>query len=385
MPSALLVDTPSTSLHVSDADLHAWGNGRRIFVSSLIDLMKAERTAVRAAILEVGAVPVMFEYDLGGQDIAAQLAYLDGVRSSSVYIGLFGPIYGIPLPSGDSATEEEFLEAERQNLRLVAFVQLDASDPYEGRQARFVQGLRNKLTTGGWRSPEDLQLSIRNRLADLAAEEIAPWVKLDDVAIRATRIRASDDSITVTASVRRNEIRARIESWRNQRRELTVVMPGRVATGRVTSVQSDQTSNASTTYEVTVLVADASQPSWTRMSLNSNGHQYSADDLVRFALEDSLFATSNSPRFAGPPVRDVLGPLRGIQLAEAAARPLIELLITEYLIGTGSARIIDGVTVGPNNRGNRHVTVTWSPPQTDTNMPAPVPITIDGEISDLRT
>ncbi|MEO7017724.1 MAG: DUF4062 domain-containing protein [Leifsonia sp.] len=299
MPNVLLVDTPFKSLHVSSADLHAWSNGQRVFVSSLIDLMKEERVAVRAAILDVGAVPVMFEYDVGGQDVAAQQAYLDGVRSSSIYIGLFGPVYGVPLSSGDSATEEEFLEAERQHLRLATFVQLDPAELFEGRQIRFVQGLRNKLTTGGWRTPEDLKVTVRNRRAELAAEQMAPWVKLGDVAIRATRIRADNNAITVTASIRSSDIRARIENWRSQRQELAVVTPGRVAAGRVTSVTSDQTSNAVTTYEVTVAVSNSAQSPWMRTGLNVNGRHYSADDLARTSLEDSLFGTSNSPTTSG--------------------------------------------------------------------------------------
>lgn len=67
--------------------MRAWASGRRVFVSSLITDMPNERAAVRAAIESVGATAVMFE-DLGAQDISAERAYLSGVRSSEIYVGV---------------------------------------------------------------------------------------------------------------------------------------------------------------------------------------------------------------------------------------------------------------------------------------------------------
>lgn len=55
---ALLIDQRSASMTASDADLGLWARGRRVFVSSLIGDMKAERAAVREAIESFGATPV---------------------------------------------------------------------------------------------------------------------------------------------------------------------------------------------------------------------------------------------------------------------------------------------------------------------------------------
>jgi len=60
---------------------------------------------------------VMFE-DLGAQDISAEQAYLSGCAVSDVYMGIWGHRYGVRMPDGYSATHAEFLEAERNGLRL---------------------------------------------------------------------------------------------------------------------------------------------------------------------------------------------------------------------------------------------------------------------------
>jgi len=73
-------------------------------VSSLITDMPEERAAAREAIEGVGATPVMFE-DLGAQNVSAAEAYLSGVRSSDVYVGMWGPRNGVRMPDGYSATQ----------------------------------------------------------------------------------------------------------------------------------------------------------------------------------------------------------------------------------------------------------------------------------------
>src|SRR5664280_3291769 len=124
--TTLLVDQRSASLAASEVDVRVWASGRRVFVSSLITDMPGERSAVRAAIEAVGATPVMFE-DLGAQDVSAEHAYLSGVRSSEVYVGMWGPRYGVRMLDGYSATHAEFVEAERNGLRLCLFVHGETS------------------------------------------------------------------------------------------------------------------------------------------------------------------------------------------------------------------------------------------------------------------
>jgi len=134
MTAPLIIDQVSASLQVTDADLRAWASGRRVFVSSLITDMPEERAAVRSAIVSVGATPVMFEDDLGAQDVPADRAYLAGVHSSEVYIGLWGERYGVRMSDGYSATHAEFLEAERYGLRLCLFVHDKGTGEMDGGQ-----------------------------------------------------------------------------------------------------------------------------------------------------------------------------------------------------------------------------------------------------------
>ncbi|MEY9853505.1 hypothetical protein ABH923_003183 [Leifsonia sp. EB41] len=381
----LLVDTPSTSVRLTDAELSDWGAKQTVFVSSLIDAMREERAFTRRAILDVGTRPVMFEYDLGGQDVSADRAYLDGVRQSSIYVGLFGPVYGVELADGDSATEAEFREAEHRGLRVAAFVQTQTSASFEGRQRRFVQSLQNKLTTGGWVIAEDLQVAVQQRLVDLAAEDVAPWVKIGEVAIRASRLQFTNRGIRIIATVRDRAVRARLDQYGDRGSTVSVVAPDRLIAGRVSDVHVEQTTTMASNYEIEVSASNQSQQfgTWMRASLNDGHRQYSPDDLVAASLSDSLFGTSTGPRYGGPPVTDLLGPLRTAGLVEAAVRPMVALQITEYLMSSSSAVRIDAVTIGPNRGGVRNVIVTWSPPQVYTNQPAPPPVTIEGTIAGL--
>ncbi|MBF4619501.1 DUF4062 domain-containing protein [Clavibacter sp. VKM Ac-2873] len=146
---------------------------QQVFVSSLIADMPEERRAVREAIEECGATPVMFE-DLGGQDVSADRAYLAGVRRSTSYVGLFGNRDGVRIPDGYSATHAEFREAEKEGLRLCVFVNGEDGSGMDGSQRDLIAGTRNPYTTSSWSSVDDLKMRVKGRLMDLAGEEIAP-------------------------------------------------------------------------------------------------------------------------------------------------------------------------------------------------------------------
>jgi hypothetical protein len=106
-------------------------------------------------------------------------------------------------------------------------------------------------------------------------------------------------------------------------------------------------------------------------------------DLGQLALADSLFRTTTKPEHFGPPVVDLLEPLRGLHLVESALRPLLELLITEYLVGGGVAGLVDSVVLGPPMNNVRRLKVTWTPPQVYVNEPAPAPVSIEGDVTGL--
>ena len=75
----------------------------KVFVSSLISGMEAERAAVKDAIETLGHQPLMAE-DFGARPSSPQITCLHGVREADVVVLVLGPRYGSRQPSGISAT-----------------------------------------------------------------------------------------------------------------------------------------------------------------------------------------------------------------------------------------------------------------------------------------
>lgn len=112
---------------------------RKVFVSSTIDALKAERSLARKIIQSLGLVPVMAEHDFPSQSASPQSACLGAVRAADVYVGILGPNYGyVADSSGLSATEEEFQEAAKSGLPILWFFKSGARD---ARQEEFARRL----------------------------------------------------------------------------------------------------------------------------------------------------------------------------------------------------------------------------------------------------
>ncbi|WP_372381414.1 DUF4062 domain-containing protein [Xanthomonas sp. NCPPB 1754] len=93
----------------------------KIFISSLITGMEAERAAVKHAIELLGHQAIMAE-DFGARASSPQVACLSGVRDADLVILVLGPRYGTKQAGGVSATHEEVREA-RSRKPLLMFVQ----------------------------------------------------------------------------------------------------------------------------------------------------------------------------------------------------------------------------------------------------------------------
>lgn len=291
---SLLVDQRSASLAASEQDVRAWARGRRVFVSSLITDMPQERAAVRAGIEAVGATPVMFE-DLGAQDVSAEHAYIAGVRSSEVYVGMWGPRYGVRMPDGYSATHAEYLEAERNGLRLCLFVHGEASGEMDGAQRDLIQGARNLYTTSSWRDPADLEQRVRRRLEELAAEELAPWVRVGRSLFRAREITTDGRAISITAAVRSDVVHSELARLRDNRSSgVPFASPNDARSVQVTEL-STRTVSTIGHEERLVLIAQDRRGSNMRAALNG----VSADEVTRRALSDGIFGTSTLGDQAG--------------------------------------------------------------------------------------
>lgn len=94
----------------------------RVFVSSVIDGFEGHRKTAREAILSMGGEPVLAE-DYPGLVVSPRNACLAAVSSCDILIVIVGSRGGWPAPSGKLVVEEEYEEARRRKLPILAFIQ----------------------------------------------------------------------------------------------------------------------------------------------------------------------------------------------------------------------------------------------------------------------
>jgi hypothetical protein len=83
----------------------------RVFVSSTLEEMAAERAAAQEAIESLRLTPVMFE--LGARPYAPRELYSAYLAQSDVFVGIYGERYGWVAPGADvSGLEHEYQLAE---------------------------------------------------------------------------------------------------------------------------------------------------------------------------------------------------------------------------------------------------------------------------------
>jgi hypothetical protein len=362
--------------------VHSWAASQRVFVSSLINDMRDERDAARAAILRVGAVPVMFEHDLGAQDQSAQDAYLDGVRESGIYVGIFGPRYGVRLPSGRSATHDELAEAEHLGLRLCLFTNGFGSTEMDREQRDVIGGLQNLYTTGRYANAEDLSGKLEARLAELASEALLPWVLIGNLLLRATSISTNGSLVGVSASIFDRTIVAQLQRLAEGRSgDLAFATHLDAANVRVTNVQTNVTNAAYTDVTISLERRDPSSSGLARMGMNGIG----PDEVARRSLSDGLFGTTELPQGTFGFFRAVnpLMPLIGLNVPDRALRPIVQVLLTQYLLGSQIADSVSPIELGPSHQGQRSLKLTWQPRQHYSNGPAPTAVSMSGSLQGL--
>ena len=98
----------------------------QIFISSVQKELQAERFAVRDFVHRNDLLRQFFHVflfeDLPPADRRADAVYLDEVKNSAIYVGIFGSEYGWQDDNGKSPTEREFAEATRLRKRRLILV-----------------------------------------------------------------------------------------------------------------------------------------------------------------------------------------------------------------------------------------------------------------------
>ena len=329
------------------------------------------RERLAAALRDLGFQVIYFE-DLGGRDEDAETAYLDGVARSSIYLGVIADRYGQMLESGRSPTHEEYRAARTEGKRISIWVAADGSNR-QGNARDFVQELQTFHTTGNFRKIDDLIPRVTERLAEIAADDEAPWVKVGDAVFRASVIRDEGTRIEIEAAVRDSDISRYLASLRPDtwNRGTEVRITTRTATGkaRIEGVTTEvrTSSRQLVTVHAAIEWADGRPDA---MAAGTSG--YSADDLVELGLRRALLkepvpAELEMMSFLVPDGHP-LDELDEAGVTPSAYGPIARLLMIEYTLGRGLATHIEDWLVGPPGREGRNLRLAYREAQRYSNV-----------------
>jgi hypothetical protein len=339
--------------------------------------MTDERKACAQGIAAVGAIPVLFE-EFGGMDNDPEDAYLGQVASSDIYLGILGQRYGKPLKSGFSATHAEYDESMRRGLRSSIW---NSNGELDGRQREFLEEVRVFHTTGSYSSPDDLAQRIERRLRVIAAESIAPWVKVGNSILRATSVQDDGHQVTVNARIRDNTVAMNLEARRpgnayGRNSETRITWPGGTTPVRIASVTSETTSSQSRT--MTIVGNRVPEDRSNHLELAYEGR--TPEDLTELAMRIAVLGEPNplgTMSFLAASENPLLA-LADLRLSEDSFEQIALLLITEELVGQRGAGHITQFRLGPQHLGHRRLRLGWMPVRRYQNQD-PVEHVIEGD------
>ena len=372
---ALIIDFAAATRRLTDEEFAVWAQGQTVFLSSVMGELAAERRAVAEHLEALGFTVRWFE-EFGGRDDNAEAAYLSEVRSSTLYLGLLGDAYGTMLASepyaGFSATHAEYLEARGQGKRISFWVRAPA-DNREGHARKFLAEVQVFHVTGSFAGADDLPRKVEKRVREIAAEDLAPWVKLGPVIVRASRVQVGQTAITVHARVHDPSVLRALAELAGDprglgRNDIAITYGNRSGTGRIQTLAEASTSAAFT--DVTV----EAQTNWAQgpdtMAAGTQG--YTAEDLTELAMKVGLLGESmpSELRQMSFLVRaeDPLAELQTLPVQAGAVQPLARLLVAEHLIGGRRASALERFSLGPAHGAERHLELSWWEPRRYSNV-----------------
>jgi ATP-dependent DNA helicase RecG len=103
--------------------------------------------------------PFIFE-NLPAIDKKVDEIYLDEVRKSQIYIGLFGKEYGFKTPSGISPTEIEYNEACKYSLTKLIFISSHSENEREEKENFLIQKAQGVVIRKIFNNIDDLRTSV---------------------------------------------------------------------------------------------------------------------------------------------------------------------------------------------------------------------------------
>jgi predicted ATPase len=157
---------------MAEADLIRTPDQRvRVFVSSALQELAAERQAAREAITGLRLVPVMFE--LGARSHPARNVYRSYLAQSQVFVGIYWQSYGwVPTEEEISGLEDEYLMSA--GLPRLIYVKAPAPDR-DPRLAKMLGRIKDEgdVSYQRFSDPAELRHLVENDLAVLLSERFA--------------------------------------------------------------------------------------------------------------------------------------------------------------------------------------------------------------------
>lgn len=363
------VDLTAAARHADPQAAKTWLAEQRVFISSTIADTPAERAAAAKLVADLGAIPVWFE-ELG-RDASAEEAYLVGVDSSTIYVGILNELYGTMLETGFSPTETEYMRARAAGKRVAVYVSAE-SPKREGHLRRFIDRIQVFLATENYSDAADLSRRLSRRLDELASEALAPWVKLGDYVFRADLIDDHGETLLLRARAS-SDVGFGVEQLRGQqwgRTRVRLTYEAGVVDGEVGSVRRTTSAGGTSTLEVALERVTRPQANSMRSSFNS----VTPDELVEAGLRHQLFAEPLPDELRGGFGFTAETGVGSVDLEQAFAlpnevvEPITGLILREGLIGAGNASRLINISVGPRVAGARRVSVEWQTPRPASNV-----------------
>ena len=356
-PSRPLIVDRSPPDPLTPAELRSWMSEQTVFVSSVMTEMSAEREAARDTVEGLGGKVVMFE-DLGGRDDDAQKAYLAGVRSSDIYVGILGARYGKPERTGYSPTHTEYNEAIKAGLRISVW---STTGEMDGRQQDFLQEVRTFHTTGNYSNPDQLRKLLAQRLADMASATGSPWCKVGPVLFRARRYWDDGTHIRVEASVRDDRVLAELENLRPddwQRQSSRITCAGRSHAVDISTVVVEATAGHSRLVRIEATRAREQQNSLLEASVQG----WSPEELTEVAIRGALLGEPNplGPLSFMAEIPNPIPAIDEIGLDEDSLAGAVAVLLVESLVGSGRVERVTTLQIDPSRSG-RPIRLEWVP------------------------
>jgi predicted ATPase len=204
--------------------IHTPDQRLRVFVSSTLQEVVAERAAAREAITHLRLAPVMFE--LGARPHPPKDLYRAYLDQSDIFIGIYWQTYGRVAPDMDiSGLEDEWhLSGDRPKL---VYIKTPAPDR-EPRLTELLEQIRgdDRVSYKRFSTPDELRDLIENDLALLLTERFEASRAVPAAAPTPEPIVTHNLPLQLTHFIGREKVAAEVKALVSTQRLVTLIGPG---------------------------------------------------------------------------------------------------------------------------------------------------------------